>query len=361
MPLPTSGTDSGTEIPDTMTCVKKMGPGRGLKLIEHHPVPKIGPTQVLIKTLFNGICGTDKSIYAGDNLTAKRVPHGTTIGHEIVGAVVRVGSACQQIRVRDRVAVECHLACWLCPRCQEANAHICEKGRIIGVDCDGGLAEYVAVDERNCWKVLDSICDRHAAIMDPLGNAMHTVKRANVRGKTCLNTGQGVIGLLATQIEKWDGAAKVIAVERNQMKLELAAKFGAEAIDGNDPDWVQKVRRAADGRVDVLLEMSGAAECIRGGLEALRFGGTAALLGLPKGEVALDLNNLVIFKYATILGINGRRMFETWQQVEEYLLTGNPELDPLVKDCVPMAEYESAFERANADDAIKVIIDTEMV
>ena len=122
-------------------------------------------------------------------------------------------------------------------------------------------------------------------------------------------------------------------------------------------DWVPQVRAATGGMgVQALLEMSGNAQAIRSGLDALRSGGRAALLGIPANDVSLDLPRHVIFKGATLLGINGRRMFETWYQMENLVLSGRLNLDPIITHVIPMADFESGFKMMQSGEAIKVVL-----
>jgi len=141
-------------------------------------------------------------------------------------------------------------------------------------------------------------------------------------------------------------------------RLELAQRLGADdAFLATDPDWPAEVRRRTHNQgPQVLLEMSGHPVAIRHGFSALRNGGTAALLGLPAGPVEFDLPNDIIFKGATVLGINGRRMFETWYQVESFVLSGRLDLEPIITHQLPMADFEQGFKLMQAGDAIKVVL-----
>src|SRR5690606_36655358 len=155
--------------------------------------------------------------------------------------------------------------------------------QILGIDRDGCFADYVVVPEENVWPVHERIPDRFAAVMDPLGNAVHTVMAANVSAKTVLVSGTGIIGLMAVTVAKAAGASRIFATDINPPRLELARKLGAvEAFDARDSGWIKEVKRQTRGEgVDVLLEMSGAESALDQGFTALRNGGTAALLGIP--------------------------------------------------------------------------------
>jgi threonine 3-dehydrogenase len=187
---------------------------------------------------------------------------------------------------------------------------------------------------------------------------MHTVMAAGVSGRSVLITGVGIIGLMAVTIARAAGAARIMVTDIDQRRLDLALQLGADdAFSADDEDWPTEVRRRThDQGPQVLLEMSGHPLAIRQGFSALRNGGTAALLGLPVEPVEFDLPNDIIFKGVTILGINGRRMFETWYQVESFVLSNRLELEPIITHQIPMADFEKGFQLMQTGEAIKVVL-----
>jgi threonine 3-dehydrogenase len=284
---------------------------------------------------------------------------GITTGHEFVGRVVKIGAAVTRASIGDRVSAEGHIGCGVCEPCRTGNGHICEKVDILGIDTNGCFAQYVAVPEENIWPVHPSIPDHIAAVFDPLGNAMHTVMAAGVSGRSVLITGVGIIGLMAVTIARAAGAGTILVSDRDPKRLALAKELGADlAFNAADGDWVQEARKQThDQGPQVLLEMSGHPVAIRQGFAALRNGGTAALLGLPAEPVALDLPNDIIFKGATVLGINGRRMFETWYQMESFLLSGRLHLDPIITHHLPLADFERGFALMRSGEGIKIVLE----
>lgn len=343
----------------TMVAIKKQDDAPGLNWCDQVPVPRIGPREVLIAVTHAGICGTDRHIYEWDAWSQSRVKLGIVTGHELVGRVVAVGDAVSRTAVGQRVSAEGHIGCGICEPCRTGNGHICERVDILGIDCDGCFAQYVAVPEENVWPVHPDIPDQVAAIFDPLGNAMHTVMAAGVSGRSVLITGVGVIGLMAVTIARAAGAGQILVADVNPQRLELARKLGAdETYDSTDDDWPRRARQLTHGQgPQVLLEMSGNPTAIRQGFTALRNGGTAALLGLPSGEVSFDLANDIIFKGATVLGINGRLMFETWYQVENFLLSGRLDLEPIITHTFALKDYEQGFRLMQSGEAIKVVLE----
>ena len=346
-------------LPSSMNAIQKQQDAPGLTWCEEVDVPRIGPREVLVGVTHAGICGTDRHIYEWDAWSRGRVRLGITTGHEFVGRVVAVGGAVRSVEIGQRVSAEGHVGCGKCQPCRTGKGHICERVDILGIDCNGCFAQFVAVPEQNVWPVHPDIADEVAAVFDPLGNAMHTVMAAGVSGRSVLITGVGVIGLMAVTIARAAGAARILVTDINPARLELARSLGAdETFPADDPDWAQAARRATGNQgPEVLLEMSGHAAAIRDGFAALRNGGTAALLGLPSDRVSFDLANDIIFKGATVLGINGRLMFETWYQVENFVLSGRLKLEPIITHHLPLADFQRGLELMQAGEAIKVVLD----
>ena len=344
--------------PTTLRALYKHHAGVGLALDPARAVPQVGPRDVLIRVLKAGICGTDRHIWEWDAWAAGRIPVGITTGHEFVGIIEKVGSAVTKYAPGLRVSAEGHISPGVGYNARTGNAHIAQDMVILGVDRDGCFAEYVCVPEENVWPVHESIPDHVAAVLDPLGNAVHTVMAAGVSAKTVLITGVGIIGLMAVTVAKAAGASRIYVTDMDPRRLALARKLGAvEAYPANDPNWIADLRRQTRGDgPDVLLEMSGSPAAIDAGFTALRMGGTAALLGIPSRPITFDLSSHIVFKAATVLGINGRKMFETWYQMEDLLLSGRLQLDDIITHQLPMADFAKGFALMQSGEGIKVVL-----
>ncbi len=344
-------------IPAMMRALRKSAPGPGFTL-EQVPVPDVGPNDVLIHVRAVGLCGTDLHIYGWDHWAQRRIKPPLTIGHEFMGEVAALGGAVTAFAVGDRVSAEGHIACGICSLCRTGQAHICEHVQIIGVDTDGAFADYIRMPESNVWKLDPSIPDSWAAVFDPLGNAVHTVMAADVSVKSVAITGVGSIGLMAIPVARAAGAAKVFAIDVNPQKLALAARVGADAtFSATQPDLVDEIigRTGGDG-VDVLLEMSGSGSAIDSGLAMVRNGGVAALLGIPSDEVEINLAERIIFKGLTVLGINGRRMFETWYQTQALVTSGRVDLTPIITHEMRFEDFDAAFDLMKSGAAAKIVL-----
>tara|TARA_R110002072_G_scaffold42064_9_gene117814 strand:+ start:100287 stop:101378 length:1092 start_codon:yes stop_codon:yes gene_type:complete len=351
-PAQTQDTPTGT-----MRCLTKHHAGVGLAYSDDHAIPAIGPRDVRIKIKKVGICGTDRHIWEWDEWASGRIPVGVITGHEFVGTIEQIGSAVTKYEIGQRVSAEGHMSAGTNYNSRTGNAHIASDTTIFGIDRDGCFADYIVVPEENVWPVHADIPDKYAAILDPLGNAVHTVMSAGVSAKTVLISGVGIIGLMAVTVAKAAGAARIYCTDINPPRLELAKKLGAtDAFDARESGWIEKLRKDTHEGVDVLLEMSGAPAAMDQGFRALRNGGTAALLGLPARSVDFDFNAHIIFKGCTVLGINGRKMWDTWYQMEQLLLSGKLELDDIITHEFPLKDFETAFETMITGEGIKVLM-----
>jgi len=341
-----------------MRALVKEAPGPGM-VLKDVVKPTIGPTDVLIRVRKAGICGTDGHIWHWDKWSQARVKPPLIVGHEFMGDVEAIGAAVRAVQVGDRVSAEGHISCGVCLLCRTGQAYICEHVQIIGVDRDGCFAEYVSMPENNVWKLDPSVPDAWAAVFDPLGNAVHTVMTAGVSAKSVVITGVGSIGLMAIPVARAAGAAKVIAIDVNPVKLDLAKRLGADRVfDARDEGLQQRIVEETNGDgADVLLEMSGSGAAINQGLGFVRNGGRAALLGLPSDNVSVNLAENIIFKGLTVLGINGRKMFETWYQTQALVVSGRVDLAPIITHVLPFERFEECFTLLQDGKAAKIVMD----
>jgi threonine 3-dehydrogenase len=341
-----------------MTALRKTHAGRGAAL-ETVPIPAIGHADVLVRVRSASICGTDLHIYMWDRWSASRIKPPMTFGHEFCGTVERIGEEVSGIAPGDFVSAEMHIACGQCRQCRVGQPHVCQNLNILGVDRDGCFAEFVRVPAQNIWKIDPAIPEHYAAILDPLGNAVHSVLAGEIAMQTVAVTGCGPIGLMAVAVAKACGCATIFATEVNAHRRELARQMGADVVfDPGESDCVAAVRAATGGTgADVLLEMSGDANGLRQGLQMLRPGGRASLLGIFPDPVTLDLASDVVTKGITIHGIYGRLMYRTWVQMTEMLKAGRLNLSPLFRERMPLNRFADAFALLQGGLAGKVLLD----
>ena len=215
----------------TMKALRKMRPERGAQL-EAVSIPTIGPNEVLVRVRAASICGTDLHIYAWDPWSASRIKPPLTFGHEFCGTVERVGEEVTAVAPGDFVSAEMHLNCGHCHQCLVGQLHLCQSLKIIGIDQDGCFAEFVRIPAGNIWKIDPAIPEHYAAILDPLGNAVHTVLSGEIAGRTVAVVGCGPIGLMAIAVAKACGCSTLFAMEVNAHRLKMAKRMGADDGDG---------------------------------------------------------------------------------------------------------------------------------
>lgn len=341
----------------TMQAIVKPEPAPGAE-VRQVPVPEIGARDVLIRVRAASICGTDLHIYSWDRWAQRRLRPPLVFGHEFCGHVERVGDEVTGLKEGEFVSAEMHVACGLCYQCRTGQSHICQNVRIIGIDADGCFAEFVKIPATNVWKIDPAIPVEYAAILDPLGNAVHTVLAGEIAGMSVAITGAGPIGLFSIAIAKACGGAPVFVTEPHPYRQKLAMKMGADVVlDPTSSDAVAEVMNRTSGvGVDVVLEMSGHPDALRQGFQMLRRGGRISLLGIPAKPLEIDLANDVIFKGAIVQGINGRRVFDTWYKMQALLKSGALKLDPLITDRMPLADFDKGIQMLLSGDASKILL-----
>ncbi|MFQ5889142.1 MAG: L-threonine 3-dehydrogenase [Gemmatimonadota bacterium] len=340
-----------------MKAILKTRPARGLELGEV-PEPEIQPNEVLVRVRRAGICGTDLHIYNWDRWSQERIRPPVVLGHEFMGEVAELGRLVENVRVGQRVSAEGHIVCGHCELCRTGNAHVCRATSIIGIDRDGAFAEYVALPATNLIPIPDSICDDHAAVFDPLGNAFHTVLHTDVAGKVVAIIGCGPIGLFGVGIARAAGAATVMAIEPARDRLEIARRMGADVLLSPEEEGYEDVlrERTRGYGADVVCEMSGHSDGIRAAFRICRNAGHVQLLGLPRDQVPIDLAKDVIFKGLHVYGVIGRRMYDTWIQMRNFLSAGLLDIEPVITHRLPLARFEDGIQAMADGEAAKVVL-----
>lgn len=334
--------------------VKKL-PEPGIWM-EDIPMPEVGHNDVLIRVRKAAICGTDIHIYNWDAWSQRNVAVPIAIGHEFMGEIVEIGSEVQGLKPGDRVSAEGHITCGYCRNCRAGRRHLCRNTVGVGVGRAGGFAEYVTVPAFNTFVLPEAIGDEVAAILDPLGNAVHTALSFDLVGEDVLITGAGPIGIMAVAVCRHVGARHVVITDVNDYRLSLAQKMGATRalnVAREDVDGVMS-ELGMTGGFDVGLEMSGHPDALRTLLRTMHHGGSVALLGIPPGDTAIDWNH-VIFKGLVLKGIYGREMFETWYKMASMLQSGL-DITPVITHHFDADDYLEGFEVMRSGQSGKVIL-----
>jgi len=334
---------------------EERGPGLALREVD---MPSYGRDEVLIRVLAASICGTDYHIYSWDEALRDRVQPPLIAGHEFVGEIASMGDAVTGFQEGDLVTAETHIVCETCAQCRMNQRHVCINTEIIGVDIDGCFAEYIALPAVNLWPTDRDLDLGVASSQEPLGNAVHTALAGPVAGARIAVTGCGPIGLMSIPVLKQCGARQVIATEVNPYRIALAEKVGADAVlDVANEDVLARVHELTGGEgVDGVLEMSGNPAAIDQACKMVRMGGRVSLLGLPsESQVTLNLGDDVVFKGIDLQGIVGRRMWETWRQMEG-LLAGGLDVSDIITHQLPMDEFMEGMHLMESGECGKVVL-----
>jgi len=309
--------------------------------------PQMGDDQVLVRVQACGICGSD--VHGMDGSTGRRLPP-LIMGHEAAGVVAEFGKQVTGWKKGDRVTFDSTISCGECWYCHRGSINLCEHRRVLGVACDeyrqpGAFAEYVALPHRILYRLPDSVSFEQAAMVEPLSVAVHAVDRTPVSlGDTAVVMGAGMIGLLVVQSLRLAGCGKIIAVDLEQERLNLALTLGADAgLKADECDVVAEVRSLTEGRgADVALDAVGLNPSIHTAVASLRKGGALTLVGNFRPFVEIPLQAVVNRQltlagscasngeYPACLNLLGRKAINT---------------EPLVSATPPLAEGAVWFQR----------------
>jgi threonine 3-dehydrogenase len=324
--------------------------------MDEAPVPDPGPNDVRIRIVKTAICGTDIHIHNWDAWSQKTVPVPMTIGHEFVGVIDAMGSEVVGFSEGDRVSAEGHITCGHCRNCRAGTRHLCRNTIGVGVNRPGCFAEYLCVPAFNVFRVPAAIEDDIAAILDPFGNATHTTLSFNLVGEDVLITGAGPIGIMAVAVARHVGARHIVITDVNDYRLDLAARMGASrtvnVLRESLPDVMRELQMKEG--FDIGLEMSGNPTAFKGMLDTMNHGGRIALLGIPPGEITLDIVQIIL-KGLKLKGIYGREMFETWYKMAA-MLQSNLDISGVITHRFDVDDYQEAFAVMGSGQSGKVIL-----
>ncbi len=343
-------------LPNTMKALEKSKPEEGLWMVQA-PVPDIGPDDVLIKVNKTGICGTDIHIWNWDDWAAHTVPVPMITGHEFAGEIVELGRNVTGLSVGQRCSGEGHLIGTESRQSRSGKFHLDPGTRGIGVNEQGAFAQYLRLPAFNVVPLPDDIPDEIGAILDPLGNAVHTALSFDLLGEDVLITGAGPIGIMAAAVARHAGARHVVITDVNADRLALAeqvARVRTVNVAKEDLNDVKHELGLKEG-FDVGLEMSGNQQALDQMVEALVMGGKIALLGIPPGKSPVDWSRIV-FKAITLKGVYGREMFETWYKMIAMLQNGL-DVSKVITHRFSVDDFGQGFAAMKSGQSGKVVLD----
>jgi len=329
----------------------------GVNTVENvvRPIPKPKNGETLIKVESVGICGTDMAIFAGKHPRAKAP---LIMGHEVGGIVVEIaGEPPEGVETGSRVTFFPLISCGECNTCLSGKAYVCENLKLIGIDSDGGMAEYVVVPSESVIPVPENWNKKWAALIEPVSVAVHAVRRSSVKpGDNVLVLGAGIIGNLCAQMAKVAGAAQVVIADLIPFRLKIAETVGLVTVNLREEDLMARVKELTDGAgFDVTMECSGSAGAQKYTTAATRVLGEVLIVGMPKEPPPVDLR-ILAFKELTMIGT---RVYEKvdFARAVEIVEQKRINIDNLITHEFPLDSIREAFDlMAKAEDSLKILL-----
>lgn len=326
-------------------------------------VPVPAKHEVLIEVKAAAICGTDIHLYHWDSsaisFTEKlQVGFPLTLGHEVSGIIVKLGSEVTDRNVGDRVSIETHIPCGQCFQCLIGNTHNCMNMGLYGVTYNGAFANYAMAPSSMTYVLPDNVSFEEGALFEPAGVAVRAVGEARIRpGDTVVVYGCGPIGLIAAQMAHICAAGHVIAIDINPYRLNMAKNAGLTVIDAREEHVAEKVLEwtKARGGADAVLELTGSREVYPSLFDLIRREGRLVTVGHPAGEVAVNVTRDINQKGLSLKGIFGRKIWSTWLELATLVKERRLDLLQVVTHRFPFSEYETAFSTV-IGDAGKVLL-----
>jgi L-iditol 2-dehydrogenase len=348
----------------TMLAARLHGP-RDLRVerVSHPGAP--GPGQALLRVKTTGICGSDLHSYLDARIGDTPVEKPLILGHEFSAVVEAVGPEAQDgnhqpLKPGTRVAVDPAQPCHRCESCEHGHPNLCGNQGFCGnYPYGGSFCEWMLMPARSCFPVPKSIDDESAALLEPLGVAIHAVDLAKFRvGHSAAILGMGPIGLLILQLVRLAGADPIFATDKLPWRLKLAEKYGAIPIRCDAEDPIQRIAEETRGRgVDVAIEVAWGGESVAQAAEIARSGGRVVLVGIP-GDDRLALKHSTARRKGLTL-VMSRRMKHCYPRAIRLAEQGRVDLRGLVSHRFPLKRAVEAFQlnTAYADKVVKVMVE----
>jgi L-iditol 2-dehydrogenase len=325
------------------------------------PEPEIGPQDVLVQVKACGICGSD--IHGMDGSTGRRIPP-LIMGHEASGIIAEIGGEVSDWQIGDRVTFDSTVYCARCFFCRQGRVNLCDNRRVLGVSCaeyrqHGAFADYVAIPQHILYPLPVGLSFAQAAMTEALSIALHAVGRTPMTlNDTAIVVGSGMIGLLVIQALRAAGCGRIVAVDLDAGRLELATALGADVVLKSDQSAVVgQVQALTGGRgTDVAFEVVGISPTVTLATQSVRKGGTLTLVGnlAPRTDLLLQAvvtRELTLFGSCASSGEYGACL--------DMIARKAINVDALISAIAPLSEGASWFERLYAGEPglMKVILE----
>jgi threonine dehydrogenase-like Zn-dependent dehydrogenase len=325
--------------------------GGGSLVIESIPIPEPRRGEVRIRVSACGICGSDLHLHHAGLMSPGRIP-----GHEIAGTVDALGPGVDQVSVGDHVAVEPFRSCGECEECRSGRDPVCRSSQLLGIQADGGLAEYLVVSERRLFPAPADLGPELTALAEPLAVSLHGLRRGGFeKGSRILILGAGCVGLLALFAARAMRAGEIWISARHPHQAEIARKLGATRVLSEAEASRENLERLGrSDPIDMVVEtVGGRADTLGDGAAAVRPGGTVAVLGFFLGPVELDTLPLLMKEVSLVWSYCYHRGKEgaDFSDAIEFLSRERDLASLLTTASVPLDDVERAFALASDKQA----------
>lgn len=318
------------------------------------PVPEPAPNEVLVRTVFSGICGSDTHAAHGLH---PFIPIPYHPGHEVVGVIEGLGSGVERLAVGQRVTVEPDLPCWNCKMCRSGRQNLCENLGFFGCGAaQGGMADYFTINADRLHRIPDDLDDRAAALIEPLSTPVHAVRLAgDIAGKAVAILGAGTIGLLVLAAVRAHAARAVVVTDMLASKRERALRLGADAaVDAGSHTVATDVRTELGESADVVFDCVANEHTVRQGIAIAGKGGTVVIVGVPSSDVSVPLP--IIQDQQIRLQGSATYLPEDFEESIKLLHDGRVRADELVTAILPVERVADAFKLSSSGEHVKVLV-----
>lgn len=340
-----------------MKALVKHAPGEGNVAILDIDEPQCGDDQVKLEVAFCGVCGTDLHVLHD---TFRNFPP-VTLGHEFSGTVVEVGKNVRGVSIGERAAGlgATAVTCGHCEYCRSGYFIFCKERRGMGHGVNGAFARYIVMRPDQLFHIPPQFSLEEAAMSEPFAAVVQAVTEiTTIRlGDTALVSGPGPIGLLSLKLLVSEGIKTIVAgASGDDERLEAAKRFGAFAtINVGEQNLQEAVKEHTGGRgVDVAFECAGVGPSVKGCLEALRPMGQMTQIAISGREIQFPID-LIFYKQLTMRG-SITYTANTWARMMRIYESGRIRFDDMISECLPISQWERAFELCSTKKAVKVIM-----
>ncbi|MHB9032471.1 MAG: zinc-dependent alcohol dehydrogenase family protein [Anaerolineae bacterium] len=327
--------------------------GIGDLRVEERPIPEPNEGQVLIKVAACGICGTDRHIYHGEFDVNPPV----IIGHEYSGEVVAVGGGVAGYAPGDHVTIDPNMPCGICRPCRRGQIHLCENLRALGVNYEGGFAEYSAVPKSQCYHLPASVSLLAGALTEPLACCLRGIEQAQIKpGDIVAVIGGGAIGQILAQLARMSGAGKLVLSDSIAERREMAIRLGyVDAVIDPTHENPLDSSGVLPGGADIVLEAVGSVPTTQQAVAWAASGATIVWFGVtPPGQLASIEPNLIFRRELTIRGARINPF--THSRAVAMLASGKLNLEPLITSKIPLTALPGVLQTSPGRDTKTVVI-----